>query len=80
MNANETGLRAYSYRAISYAITAWSFDKLKPTLSPRILSNLTSGSYTTTKDVSEYHKVWRETLISVITQLELICLQKNIKK
>lgn len=80
INANETGLRAYSYRAISYTITAWAFDKLKPISSPRILSNLTSGPYTTTKDVSEYHKVWRETLISVITQLELTCLQKNIKK
>lgn len=80
INANETGLRSYSYRAISYAITAWAFDKLKPISSPRIISNLSSGPYTTTVDVSEYHKVWRETLISVITQLELTCLQKNIKK
>ena len=80
INANETGLRAYSYRAISYTITAWAFDKLKSTSSPRILSNLTSGPYTTTKDVAEYHKVWRETSISVLTKLELICIQKKIKK
>ena len=77
INANETGLRMYFYRAISYTITAWAFDKLKPTSSPRIISNITSGSYTTTKEVAEFHKVWRETMVSVLTKLELICIQKK---
>ena len=34
INANETGLRPYSYRAISYTITAWAFDKVNPMSSP----------------------------------------------
>lgn len=80
INANETGLRFYSYRAISYTITAWAFDKVQPMSSPRILSNLFSGPYTSTKEVTEYHKVWRETSVSVLTKLELTCLQKKIKK
>ena len=80
INANETGLRAYSYRAISYTITAWAFDKVNPMSSPRILSNINSGPYPSTKSNDEYHKVWRETLISVLMKLELICIQKKIKK
>lgn len=80
VNANETGLRGYSYRAISYTITAWAFDKPRPISSPRILSNLKSGPYTSVKSIDEYNKVWKETSISVIAKLEQICLQKKIKK
>jgi hypothetical protein len=49
INANETGLRAYSYRAISYAITAWAFDKPKPMSSPQILSNIRRGPIVSTR-------------------------------
>lgn len=80
INASETGLRAYSYRAISYTITAWAFDKPIPISSPRILSNITAGPYTSTKGIDEYHKVWRETSTSVIRKLEYVCLQKKINK
>lgn len=80
VNASETGLRAYSYRAISYTITAWAFDKPMPISSPRILSNITTPPYTSTKSIDEYHKVWRETSTSVIRKLEQVCLQKKINK
>ncbi|MFK5948135.1 MAG: hypothetical protein QM500_05125 [Methylococcales bacterium] len=80
MNANEVGLRAYSYRSISYSITAWAFDKPKPISSPQILSNSRSGIVTSVKGVEEYNKVWRETSLSVIRQIEHVCLQKKINK
>ena len=80
VNANETGLRSYSYRAISFAITAWAFDKPTPMSSPMILSNLKKGPYTATKSFDEYHKVWRETTASVIRQIDMVCLQKKINK
>lgn len=80
INANENGLRLYSYRAISYAITTWSFDKPKPISSPRVISNLTAPPYGATKDIAEYHEVWKEALIQVLTHLEFTCIQKNIKK
>jgi len=80
INASETGLRAYSYRAISYTITAWAFGKPIPMSSPQILLNLKGGAYTSTKSIDEYNKVWRETSISVIRKLEHVCIQKKIDK
>lgn len=80
INANETGLRAYSYRAISYTITAWAFDKPRYRSSPQIISNLKSGPYTSVKSLDEYHKVWIDTSFSVFMQIQKICLQKSINK
>ncbi len=80
INANETGLRGYSYRAISYTITAWTFDEPRPISSPTILFNITTGPYTSTKDSDRYDKIWMETSISVITKLEQVCLQEKINK
>lgn len=80
VNANETGLRAYSYRAISYSVTAWSFNRPMPLSSPQIISNINSGPYRSTRSNDEYHKVWRETSFSVIRRIELVCLQKKINK
>lgn len=80
VNASETGLRFYSYRAISYTVTAWAFDKPVPMSSPTILSNLKKGDYTTTKSYDEYHKVWREASTSVIMQIDRVCTQKKIDK
>lgn len=78
INLNENGLRAYSYRAISYSITAWAFDKPGLTSSPKIISNLTPGSYTNMDSLNKYHKIWADTSASVIMQLEKICFQKKI--
>jgi len=80
VNANETGLRSYSYRSISYTITAWAFDKPVPMSSPMILSNLKKGPYTAIKSFDDYHKVWRETSVSVLRQIDKICLQNKINK
>lgn len=80
VNANETGLRAYSYRAISYSITAWSFDRPAPMSSPQIISNINSGPITSTHSNDDYHRVWRETSISVKSRVVQICAQKNINQ
>lgn len=80
LNANETGLQMYSYRSISYSLTAWAFNKPKPMSSPQIISNIRSGPYRSVKSIDEYHKVWRETSISLVNKIELVCLQKKINK
>lgn len=83
LNANETGYRMYSYRAISYSITAWAFNKPIPSQSPRVISNLRSGSGPVAHShnmMARYHKVWWETANSVVNQLNKTCIEKNIQK
>jgi hypothetical protein len=80
INANEIGLRSYSYRAISYTITAWAFNKQIPISSPQVLINITSGPIVSTKTANEYNKIWRETSVNVAQKLEQVCLQKRINK
>lgn len=80
INANETGLRFYSYRAISYAITAWTYDKPMPSSSPQILANIRKGPITETQGEHKYNQVWLETVSSVTTQIKQLCSKKQIKE
>lgn len=80
INANETGLRFYSYRAISYTITAWAFDKSKPLSSPQIMLNIRKGPYTDVQGESRYNQVWQETTFSVSNKIKQICLQNKINE
>lgn len=69
INANETGFRMYSYRAISYAITAWAFDKPVVSQSPRIILNLKTGPGSVAKthnELAAYHQVWWESSTNAI--------------
>lgn len=80
INANETGLRFYSYRAISYAITAWAFDKPRPLSSPQIMLNVRKGPYTEVQGENRYNQVWQETVFSVTNKIKQTCLQKKINE
>lgn len=80
LNANETGLRMYSYRAISYTMTAWAFGKKKPMQSQQILSNIQSGPFRSVKTIEAYNKIWRETATSVLLKIDQICKKKGIDK
>lgn len=80
INANETGLRFYSYRAISYAITAWAFDKPSPLSSPQIMLNVRNGPYTEVQGESRYSQVWQETAFSVTNKIKHTCLQNKINE
>ncbi len=83
INANETGFRMYSYRAIAYSITAWAFEKPIPNGSKRTLDNLQSGSGPVVRDhakLAQYHKVWSDTANQVVRRLEETCRAKNIPK
>jgi hypothetical protein len=80
INANETGLRAYSYRGIAYAITAWAFDKPKPMSSPQILSNIKRGPVVTVQGVGRYNQVWMQTVSSVTNKITEICSKNNINE
>lgn len=80
INANETGLRFYSYRAISYTITAWAFDKPRPLSSPQIMFNVRNGPYTEVQGKSRYGQVWQETAFSVTNKIKQTCLQKKINE
>jgi len=82
INANETGFLMYSYRAISYAITAWSFDKPVLSKSTRTISNLKSGSISVVKshnDLAIYHKTWWEASTKTINGLKNTCIERNIQ-
>ena len=81
INANQTGHRLYSYRAIAYTITAWTFGKPVPMQSARIISNMTTGFPSKSKEeIAEYHAVWKSTSASVIQQLNQIPMKTNVSK
>lgn len=82
INANDTGLRMYSYRATSYAATAWAFDKAIPVQSNSILANISSGSYVATNanSKSRYNQVWRESCQRTVTTLQQRCNKLEIKE
>jgi len=79
VNANQTGHRMYSYRAIAYTIVGWAFSQPIPAQSARIILNIRSGSVVkSVATVREYEKIWRETSLNVQNQLNIICVTKNI--
>lgn len=80
INANETGLRFYSRRAIAYAVTAWAFDNPVPMSSPQIMHNIRRGPVTEVQGEDRYHHVWKETTLSVIQKIKQLCLQKRINE
>ncbi|MCW8127060.1 hypothetical protein [Microbulbifer halophilus] len=79
VNANETGLRMYSYRAVAYTLTAWAFGKPVPNQSARVIENLGSGDYRAI-DRDRYGEVWRETSRNVLSSLRQVCLAKDISE
>jgi hypothetical protein len=79
INANETGVKGYSYRAVAYTITAWAFDKPTPSSSPTKLANLKEGRGHVYGGIENYNKVWRETSQSVVSSLNKKCSEKNVQ-
>jgi len=81
VNANEAGLMMYSYRAVSYSLPAWVFDRPTPLGSQRIKSNLQRGPITPgAHSLKDYDKVWRETSQSVVRHINQLCERNNIEK
>ena len=81
INAYQTGHRMYSYRAISYTITAWVFNSPIPGPSQRILHNLrASGGPVRSKSIiNEYKTIWKKTTNAVLLRLSNIAPDKKSK-
>jgi len=79
INANETGLRLYSYRATAYCITAWAFNRPQPMSSPEIKSRLSEGPIVATNtNYQRYNTIWLETVSGVTSHLNSICINNRI--
>ncbi len=81
INAWQSGHRAYAYRGISYAITAWAFNKPVPTASQTILRNIRSGGLVRNPSiVQEYNKVWNEATSKVVAKINTDALSAQVPK
>lgn len=81
INANQTGRRQYSYIAIAYTVTGWVYNAPKLFESKRRISNMRSRFPTVPKDQLQlYHHEWRETMVSVLSELELMCCCNRITR
>lgn len=79
INAYQIGHRMYSYRCVAYTITSWAFDKPKVPGSARILSNINSGPIQKRQSATkEYNKLWQETSLKVLNNLNVTSAQKKI--
>jgi hypothetical protein len=79
INANETGVRMYSYRAIAYAITSWAFDKPILPGSKRVMSNIRSGSYQTPKSrIPKREQAWQKSSQDALNKMRSVAAEKNI--
>lgn len=81
INAYQSGLRMYSYRAVAYTITAWIFDKPIPTSSKTIIRNARhSAPVRPASEIQEMHDTWKKTSQSAIAELNNFLLVNNIPK
>ena len=79
INAYQIGHRMYSYRCVAYTITSWAFDMPKVPGSNRVLSNINSGPIQKHQSATkEYNKLWQETSLKVINNLNVVSAQKKI--
>ena len=79
INANETGVRMYSYRAIAYAITSWAFDKPILTGSKRVMTNLRSGPYKAPmSEIPQREQSWKKSSQDAISKMRSVAAEKNI--
>lgn len=81
INAYQSGLRMYSYRAVAYTITAWAFDKPIPLSSKTIIHNArNSAPVRPESEILEMNKIWQKTSHSVVSELNNAVLTNNVSK
>lgn len=81
INAYQTGRRMYSYRAIAYAITAWSFKKPLLTSSKKIMLYAKTGMpRANAKELIEYEKSWKKASQDVVNKMNTIAINNEIPK
>lgn len=81
-NASRVDLTMYSYRASSYAITAWAFSEPVPSQSQAILKNasLLHPSHSYFKDKrTEYDASWKQATRSSIGAIERYCSERELQ-
>lgn len=82
-NASQVGLTMYSYRASSYAITAWAFLDPIPTQSQAILKNasLLNPSHSHLKEKRrERDAVWNQAACSSVEAMEKYCKEHEFDR
>lgn len=81
INAYQSGLRMYSYRAVAYTITAWAFDKPIPLSSKKIIYNARhSAPVRPEGEIQEMNNIWKKTSQSAVNELNNFILANNISK
>lgn len=79
INANETGKRMYSFRAIAYALTSWAFDKPVLTGSMRVMANARSGfPVIQQNEITERENLWKKSSNDAISKMKATAHEKNI--
>lgn len=81
INAYESGLKMYSYRAVAYTITAWAFDKPVPPSSRKIMHNIRHAAPVRPEsELRLMESTWKKTSQSVIIEINNYLFAKNISK
>ena len=71
----------YSYRAVAYTITAWSFDKPIPLSSKKIIHNARNSAPVRPEgEIQEMNNTWKKTSQSAVNELNNFILTNNISK
>lgn len=81
INAYQAGRRMYTYRAISYALTSWAFQKPIFTSSKRLIIQAKTGMpRVDSKELIEYDKAWKKSSQDVVNKMNTIAINHNIPK
>lgn len=81
INAYQSGLKMYSYRAVAYTITAWAFDKSIPISSRKIMHNARHTSPVRPEsELRLMDNTWKKTSQSAIAEVNKFLLVNNVSK
>lgn len=78
INANETGLSFYAYRAIAYTVTAWAYNHTIPSESSTVLNNTQKGMGHTYGGINSYVSTWQKSSTNALGGIRKFCKEKNI--
>ena len=81
INAYQSGLKMYSYRAVAYAITAWAFDKPMPISSKKIMHNARHTSPVRPEsELRLMDNTWKKTSQSAVAEVNKFILVNSVSK
>lgn len=81
INAYQSGIKMYSYRAIAYTITAWAFEKPIPISSQRFIYNARhTAPVSPMSEINEMHNAWKKASQSVLKEIDNHLQVNNFSK